>query len=182
MRSLTAGFFVSLDGVVEAPYTWHFPYLTDQVTEAVMAMTAKADAMLFGRHTYQEFASHWTTQPDDDPLAAHLNSLTKYVASSTLETADWQNSTLLGAEGLAERITGIKQQPGGDIAVSGSATLVRWLLANDLLDELTLLVHPVVLGTGARLFEGTLPRRALTLAHSAVLDNGTLHLTYRTTP
>ncbi|GAA3058134.1 dihydrofolate reductase family protein [Kitasatospora albolonga] len=181
MRTLTAGFFVSLDGVVEAPYTWHFPYLSDQVTEAVMGMTAKADAMLFGRHTYQEFASHWTAQPDDDPLASHLNSIAKYVASTTLEKADWQNTTLLGPEGLAGRITELKQRTGGDIAVSGSATLVRWLLANELLDELTLLVHPVVLGTGARLFEGTLPRRALTLARSATLDNGTLHLTYRTT-
>ncbi|MGW6917460.1 dihydrofolate reductase family protein [Kitasatospora sp. NPDC054939] len=177
MRRITAGFFISLDGVVEAPYAWHFPYLSEEVTRAVADLTAGAEAMLFGRRTYQEFARHWAPR-GDDPLAARLAAIPKYVASTTLERVDWANSTLLTGD-PAERIAELKRGGDGRVAVAGSAVLVRWLLAHGLLDELTLLVHPVVIGTGARLFEGESDRYPLALTRSAALANGTLHVTYR---
>src|SRR3954452_12241453 len=144
MRKIVAGLFISLDGVIEAPQTWHFPYFNDEMGEAVGAQMAAADAMLLGRVTYQEFAEFWPEQGGDDPGAAHMNATPKYVVSTTLESADWQNSTLLRGD-LVEEITALKASPGGDIATSGSATLVRSLLRENLLDELHLLVHPIIL-------------------------------------
>ena len=177
MRKIVVGLFVSLDGVVEAPNEWHFPYWSDEMGEAVTAQTAAADTMLLGRVTYQEFAGFWPHQGSEVELADYMNNTPKLVVSTTMTTVEWQNSTLLSGD-LVEEITKLKQQPGKNIGVSGSATLVRWLLRENLLDELRLLVHPIVVGRGKRLFEGMDDRLPLKLLDSRTFSTGVLFLTY----
>ena len=177
MRKIVAGLFISLDGVVESPDKWQFPYFNDEMGAEVGAQMDAADAMLLGRVTYQEFASFWPTAPADDPFTARMNETPKYVVSTTLDRAEWQNSTLIKGNIVAEIIS-LKQQPGKNIGITGSATLVRSLLGENLLDELRLLVHPLVVGSGKRLFpEGSEPM-ALTLVESRTFSTGVLSLTY----
>jgi dihydrofolate reductase len=176
MRKIVAGLFISLDGVVESPDKWHFPYLNDEMGEAVQAQMNAADAILLGRRTYEEFASYWPQQPSGDPFADHLNSTPKYVVSSTLDNLEWQNSSLITGDVAAE-LTKLKEQPGRDISMTGSGTLVRWLLDNNLLDELRLLVHPLVVGSGKRLFRDG-AQVPLTLAESRTFSTGVLSLLY----
>jgi dihydrofolate reductase len=178
VRKVIASEFVSLDGVMEAPDRWHFPYFNDEMGEAVGAEMGQADAMLLGRVTYQEFASYWPTSTDE-PFASHLNNTPKYVVSRALEEPlEWQNSTLIN-ENVAEEISRLKQRPGKNISIVGSATLVRSLLADDLLDELRLMVHPIVVGNGKRLFEDGGDQKALELVDSKTFATGVLYLTYR---
>jgi dihydrofolate reductase len=181
MRKIVAGLFISLDGVIEAPETWHFPYFDDEMGAAVTAQMAGADTMLLGRRTYEAFASFWPTQGDDDPTARHMNATPKLVASTTLTSADWQNSTLIRGD-LAEELTRVNRLPGKDIGVTGSATLVRSLLREGLLDELRLLVHPIVVGQGARLFPEGTSRQPLKLVDATTFTTGVLYLTYRPAP
>jgi dihydrofolate reductase len=176
-RRIVANYFVSLDGVVEAPDQWHFPYFDDQMGEAVGAGFASSDALLMGGTLYREWAEYWPAHADDD-FGGVMNGMTKYVVSRTLERADWTNTTLIKGD-VAARIREIKAQPGQDIAMSGSATLARWLLAEGLLDELNLLVHPIVVGSGARLFPDGSPKQPLQLAGSTAFGSGVLHLVYR---
>ena len=182
MRNVIAGLFISLDGVVEAPETWHFPYFNEEMMEAVRSQMAASDAMLLGRLTYQQFAAYWPgVRAEDEPMAAHMNNTPKYVVSTTLDTVEWANSTLITGN-VADAITRLKQQPGKNISIVGSPTLVHSLLQDDLLDELGLLVHPVVVGRGKRLFKegGTLKR--LSLVSSKTFSTGVLSLTYRPAP
>src|SRR3954447_22856962 len=180
MRKVTAGLFMSLDGVTESPDEWQFPYFNDEMGEAVGAAMAAADAMLLGRVPYQEFASSWPgVSSEDQPFADYMNTVPKYVASRTLEEPlEWNNSTLI-KENLAEEIRRLKLQPGKNIGITGSVTLVRSLLQEDLLDELGLMIHPVVLGSGKRLFEDEGSRKALELVDSKTFSTGVLYLTYR---
>jgi dihydrofolate reductase len=154
MRRVVASEFMSLDGVVESPDKWHFPYFNDQMGDAIGAAMAASDAMLMGRVLYEEWAALWPKQdPDENPVAARMNGVRKYVVSMTLEKPlEWENSTLI-RDNIAEEISRLKQLPGKDISISGSPTLVRSLLQDDLLDELRLMVHPIVVGSGKRLFE-----------------------------
>jgi dihydrofolate reductase len=175
MRQIAAGLFISLDGVVEAPEKWTGPYFNDQVGQAVGALMAGNDAMLLGRVTYEGFAAAFAGQSGG--MADQMNDTPKYVVSSTLASADWQNSTLINGD-VAGRISGLKQQPGQNIGMSGSSTLVSWLLRRGLLDRLDLLVFPVVLGAGKHLFselDGPLP---LTLSGSQTFSTGVVQLTY----
>ncbi|MGH3085778.1 MAG: dihydrofolate reductase family protein [Rubrobacteraceae bacterium] len=179
MRKVTAGLFVSLDGVTESPEEWQLPYFNDEMGEAVGAAMAQADAMLLGRVTYQEFASYWPgVSSEDQPFADYMNNTPKYVVSTTLDEVEWSNSTLVKGD-VAEEIAKLKQQPGENIGITGSATLVRSLLQNDLLDELTLMVHPVVVGSGERLFEDGEDRKALELVDSKTFATGVVYLAYR---
>jgi dihydrofolate reductase len=179
MRKIIAGEFVSLDGVMEAPDQWHFPYWSDEMGEVVSAQMAATDAMLLGRVTYQEFASFWPAQSDEVPGAAHMNETPKFVVSTTLDNVDaWQNSTLINGDVLAG-IAHLKQQPGKDIGVTGSATLVQSLLEAGLLDELQLLVHPIVVGRGKRLFRDQSQQTGLKLDESRTFPTGVLALTYQ---
>jgi dihydrofolate reductase len=180
VRKVIASEFVSLDGVMESPEEWHFPYFNDEMMEAIGSAMAEADAMLMGRVLYEEWAAFWPNQdPDENPVAAQMNGVRKYVVSTTLEgPLEWQNSTLIG-ENVAEEITRLKQQPGKDISISGSGTLVRSLLREDLLDELRLMVHPIVVGSGKRLFEDGGDRKPLELVDSQTFGTGVLYLTYR---
>jgi dihydrofolate reductase len=175
MRKITAGLFISLDGVVEAPDQWHFPWFNDEMGEIVGAQMAASDTMLLGRRTYEEFASYWPHQGGDEPFAAAMNETPKLVVSTTLERADWQNSTIV--RGL-EELRSIREQPGRNLGITGSATLVRSLIRENLLDELHLLVHPIVVGPGKRLFEDGLERTALRLLDSRTLSTGVVYLTY----
>ena len=180
MRKVIAAEFVSLDGVMESPEQWHFPYFNDEMGEAIGAAMGQADAMLMGRVLYEEWAAYWPQQdPEENPFAARMNSIQKYVVSTTLEgPLGWSNSTLIGGN-VAEEISRLKQQPGKHIAISGSGTVVRSLLADDLLDELKLMVHPVVVGTGKRLFEEGGEQKALKLVDSKTFSTGVLYLTYQ---
>ncbi|OLT14635.1 pyrimidine reductase [Pseudonocardia sp. CNS-139] len=174
MAKIVANFFISLDGVVEAPDQWHFPYFDDEMGAVVGAGIEATTVMLMGRTLYDEWAAYW---PDstDEPIASRFNAMPKYVVSSSLEKPEWNNTTVL--TGSVEEVRRFKETVDGRIGMSGSATTVRWLLANGLLDELRLLVHPIVVGHGQRLFEET-PTHKLTLAASAALSSGVLDLTY----
>ena len=178
MRKIVAGLFISLDGVVESPEQWHFPYWSDEMGEAIGSQMAASDAMLLGRVTYQEFASYWPQQGSDVEMADYMNGARKYVVSTTLTSADWQNSTLINGD-VNAALTALKQEPGKDIAITGSGTLVRTLLRDGLLDELRLLVHPVVVGRGKRLFPDGVEQMGLQLADSQTFPTGVLYLTYQ---
>jgi dihydrofolate reductase len=174
MRKIVSGLFISLDGVVEAPDQWQFPYFNEEMGNAVQSMMDSSEAMLLGRRTYEEFAAYWPTSTDD--FAAQMNGTQKYVVSNTLTSADWQNSTLVSGD-VVKELASLKEQPGGNLGVTGSGTLVRSLLREGLLDELHLLVHPIVVGTGKRLFDDG-PRVPLRLTDSQTFSTGVLHLTY----
>jgi len=177
MRKIKSSFFISLDGVVESPDEWHFPYFDDEMGEAVTAGFATTDAMLMGRVHYQESAAYW---PDhaDEPFGDVMNSMKKYVVSDTLQEAEWENTEILSGD-VAQKLTDLKAQDGGDITMAGSATTVRWLLREGLLDELNLLVHPLVVGKGlARLFPPDEPSTPLELLSSQTLKSGVLNLSY----
>jgi dihydrofolate reductase len=177
MRKIKSNFFISLDGVVESPDQWHFPYFNDEMGAAVGAGFSTTDALLMGRVLYEEWAAYWPEHADE-PFGDVMNSIKKYVVSDSLQAADWQNSELLTGD-VAQQLTDLKAQDGGDITMSGSATTVRWLLREGLLDELILLVHPIAVGDGmARLFPPDQPRTPLELLSSETFENGVLHLRY----
>ena len=178
MRKIVTGLAISLDGVVESPANWGFRFLNEEMNELIAAGIAQADAILLGRRTYLEFAELWPKQGSEVPMADFLNNTPKYIVSSTLDTLDWGPATLLGGD-LAGAITQLKGQPGKNIQVPGSPTLVRWLLRNGLLDELALMVCPVVVGSGMHLFDELNGQREFELVQSAPLSTGALAVTYR---
>jgi dihydrofolate reductase len=178
MRKVVAVEFVSLDGVMESPEEWAFPYSNDEMEEANASGMAASDALLLGRVTYEQMAAYWSNQSGGVPMVDYLNSVPKFVVSTSLDTVEWQNSTLIGGD-VAEEIARLKQQPGKDIAILGSSILVRSLLQDDLLDELRLIIHPIVLGSGKRLFEDEGDQKALELVDSKIFGTGVLYLTYR---
>jgi dihydrofolate reductase len=179
VRKLTASFFVSLDGVVEAPESWHFPYFSDEMGAAIGRAMASSDAFLLGRRTYEEWAAFWPAQdPAQNPMADAMNATQKFVVSRSLTAAEWQNSTVLNGD-LVSEVSVLKAEPGKDIAVAGSATLVRSLLQKRLLDELRLMIHPVLVGSGGRLFDQAAVPVALELVESQTFSSGVLNLTYR---
>jgi dihydrofolate reductase len=176
MGKIVSNFFVSLDGVVESPDKWHFPYFDDAMGAIISAGMSTTTAFMMGRKLYDEWSSYWPRQAPDVPFSDFINTIPKYVLSSTVKDPAWQNTTVISQD-VAATVRDLKKDSDGDIGMSGSATTVRWLLANDLLDELALLVHPIAVGSGQRLFEDT-TTRPLKLLSSATLDSGVLHLRY----
>jgi dihydrofolate reductase len=177
VRKIKSNFFISLDGVVEAPDKWHFPYFDDEMGAAVGAGFATADAMLMGRVLYEEWAAYWPEHADE-PFGDVMNSMKKYVVSDSLQAAEWQNTELVNGD-VARKLADIKALDGGDIAMSGSPTTVRWLLHQGLLDELNLLVHPIAVGSGlARLFPPDEPTVRLQLRSAQPFKSGVLNLIY----
>ena len=179
MRKLVAVEMVSLDGVMGAPDSWAFPYNDREIEEVNEAGMAASDALLLGRVTYEAFAAFWPHQPGGTPLVDYINSVPKYVVSTTLEEPlGWNSSALIRVD-VAERIAELKRQPGKDITIVGSDTLARSMLRENLLDELRLMVYPVVVGGGKRLFEGEGPLMGLDLVRAKTFGSGVVSLDYR---
>jgi dihydrofolate reductase len=178
MRKLIVGEFISLDGVVEAPEKWHFPYVNEEMFDIMWSLQATVDTMLLGRVTYQSYAGAFANAPAGDQIAARMNKPAKVVVSRTLHNLEWGNSTLLSGD-VAAAVASLKEQPGGDIITTGSTSLVRILLRAGLVDELHLFTHPIVVGTGQRLFEDEGIQVPLTLTECRQLSTGTVYLAYR---
>lgn len=194
MRTITAIESITLDGVMQAPGGanedtrggfrqggWSPPYMDHVMGGAMGGGMAAGGPLLFGRRTYEQFASFWPRQTDGNPFTPVLDGATKYVASSTLSSDSelpWQNSTLLGGD-VPAAVKALKQQDGKDIGILGSGELVRSLLTHGLIDELVLLMHPLVLGEGARLFPGQGPAYRLELVSSVVTTTGVIIATMR---
>jgi dihydrofolate reductase len=174
MGSIKSGLFISLDGVIEAPEAWHFDYWNDEMGAAVGALMAGNDAMLLGRVTYDGFAEFWPKADPDDPMTAQMNGARKYVVSTTLTEATWENTTVVRGDVRAE-LAKLKQD--AQLGTTGSAALVRWMLEQGLVDELHLLVHPVVIGQGEKLF-GDGAKVPLRLVSSTTFETGVVHLVY----
>jgi dihydrofolate reductase len=182
MRKIIAGLFISLDGVVEAPDQWHFPYFNDEMGNAVGATFGVADTMLFGRKTYDSFAGAWPEREaaggEDAGFAKSLGDMRKIVVSTRMLEFTWRNSEQLEGD-LIDAVAALKRGEGGSIGMSGSVSVVRQLLAAGLLDELHLLVHPIAVRKGLRLFdEGETPV-LLNLVSSETFRTGVLNLVYR---
>jgi dihydrofolate reductase len=178
MRKIVVSEFLSADGVMEAPDTWQFPFQTEEMGAITERQTNDTDAFLLGRVTYEIFAGFWPTMTNNEfGVADKWNSAPKYVVSNTLQNADWNNSILIKSN-VVEEIRKLKQQPGGKIAIIGSATLVHSLLNAGLVDEIEVLVHPIVLGKGVRLFSDGY-HSSLKLADSKTLPNGVVYLSYQ---
>ncbi len=181
MQKIVAQLFISLDGVVEAPDQWHFPYFNDEMGEAVSSDLMGADAFLLGRKTYDSFAGAWpereTAGEEDAEIAKVLGDTRKVVVSRQRLEFHWRNSEVLAGD-LVEGVTALKNEPGGTIAMSGSISIVRQLLAAGLLDELHLLVHPIAVRKGMRLFDEGAEPIPLRLVSSATFRTGVLDLRY----
>jgi dihydrofolate reductase len=174
MGSIKSSLFISLDGVIERPETWHFGYFNDEMGEVIGELMGGSDATLLGRQTYDEFAGYWPNADPSDPITGQMNGSRKYVVSTTLTDAAWENSTLISGDVKAE-LAKLKQD--NNLGTTGSATLVRWLLEEGLIDELHLLVHPVVVGHGKKLFaDGA--KVPLKLVSATTFTTGVLHLVY----
>ena len=178
MRKLKAWQYVTLDGVVEAPEKWVMA--DDEMFAEQTAGYASSDALLLGRTTYDVFAASWPQRGSEVPNADWMNNTRKYVASTTLDSPEWQNTTVLDGD-ISKEVSRLKQEDGETITLNGSATLLRTLLAAGLVDELVLFLHPVVLGAGSRLFADGQGLGALTLADCHTYTNGVVSLTYQPT-
>lgn len=180
MRRLFTGLFTSLDGIVEADDQWQFPYFDEELFQGITAGWARAGATLLGRRSYEGFDALRGEHPDS-PAVAFLDAVPKYVVSTALNDVSWRGTPVLGDRDLREQVLQLKREPGRDILVLGSPTLVRWLLRNDLLDELNLTVLPIIVGSGVRLFEDMdMPggHLGLDLGRARTLASGVLELTY----
>ncbi|MEV7520509.1 dihydrofolate reductase family protein [Streptomyces sp. NPDC091371] len=182
MRKIAAQFFISLDGVVEAPDQWHFPYFNDEMGAAVDATLGTADTLLLGRRTYDSFAGAWPGREaaggEDAPFAKLLGDARKIVVSNRPLESGWRNSERVGGD-LVAPVTALKNEPGtGTVWISGSVSVVRQLLAAGLLDELNLLVHPIAVRKGLRLFEEGDAPAPLELLSCEAFATGVLNLFY----
>jgi dihydrofolate reductase len=181
MRKIIAGLFIALDGVVDEPGDWHFPYFNDEMGRAVTNTLGQADTLLLGRKTYDSFAGAWPERElagdEDAGMAKSLGDARKIVVSNQDLTFTWRNSEQLRGD-FVEAVTALKNEPGGVIGMSGSVSVVRQLLAAGLLDELHLLVHPIAVRKGTRLFEEGDTTMPLRLISSETFTTGVLNLVY----
>jgi dihydrofolate reductase len=180
MGQIHAHEFMTLDGIVDAP-TWTVDYeFLPEMEKTLGAVTARCEAIVLGRNTYEMFEPAWSTRTvEEDPGAPFFNDTTKYVVSGTLTDPTWRNSEVIGPYD-PDRIRRLKEEVDGDIYTSGSITLVRALLADDLLDQLHLVVYPLTRGSGPRLFTEDAEARKLSLAASEAYEHGVVYLNYRT--
>ena len=190
MRKIVVGTFLSLDGVYQGPGSpeedteggfkvggWQIPYFDEDAGRFIGESYAATDGLLLGRVTYQLFAAFWPSAPAEDPFAAQMNSMPKYVVSKTLTEVTWNNSKLIKGD-LTEGVAKLK--PGsGHIAVVGSGKLAQSLMQHNLVDEFELWVHPVILGSGKQLFGGGIPKTGLRLINTRTTGSGIVILTYQ---
>jgi dihydrofolate reductase len=190
MRKLIASTFTSLDGVMQAPgvptedptgnFTlggWLFPFMDAEIDISAAGFDGKNRELVLGRKTYEIFEAYWPCQSEDDPIARTLNAAKKHVASRTLKSLQWNNSSLLGAD-IVSAITALKAQPGHDLQIIGSGNLIQTLHAASLIDEYNVWTYPVVLGRGKRLFENGARPCALRIVASKVSTAGVVMSTY----
>lgn len=191
MQKLVVGTFLTLDGVMQAPGDpqedteggfqhggWHLPLFDDDAGRIISEQIVETDSLLLGRKTYQIFARYWPNAPADDPIAQKLNNLPKHVVSTTLDKAEWNNSTLIKGN-VSEEVNKLKQSGSGILSVTGSGKLAQTLMQKDLIDEYILWIHPIVLGSGKRLFEGGIVPVNLKLVDTKTTASGILILTYQ---
>jgi dihydrofolate reductase len=173
MGRIISHFFIALDGVVEKPEEWHMSYVDDEMMAIISSGMETNKAFLMGRNSYDGNAEYWPNS--DVPFADYFNNIQKFVISSSLKDPSWNNTTVVAGD--VEAVQQMKDRVDGDIFMTGSAITVRWLIANGLLDELSLLLHPVTVGKGQRLFEDD-TAHTLELTGSTTLSTGVVHLTY----
>lgn len=178
MRRVVVTEHVSLDGVMEEPGQWSFQFWNDEAAQYKSDELFASDALLLGRVTYQGFAAAWPTMTDTGEFGEKMNSMPKYVASTTLEEVAWNNSRPIKGN-VVEEISALKQQPGQDILVAGSGVLVHTLMQYDLIDEYRLMVHPIILGSGKRLFREESDTKTLKLVETKTFSSGIVVLTYQ---
>ena len=177
MRKVVVSEFVSLDGVIEEP-SWTFQFSSEEQQKFKFDELFASDALLLGRVTYEGFAAAWPSATDEEGFADRMNGLPKYVVSTTLEEPlEWNNSRLIEGD-VAEEVSRLKQQPGHDILIYGSGELVHTLMQHDLIDEYRLMVYPVVLGSGKRLFRDGI-NTTLRLVETRTFSSGVVVLSYR---
>jgi len=185
MSKVVASTFLSLDGVMEDPGGsegfehggWQLPYLDDDGGRIMGEQLAVAEALLLGRVTYEGFAAAWPSMTDEEGFADKMNSMPKFVASTTLKEAQW-NATVIKGD-VAEEVARLKQRPGGDLLIFGSGRLVHTLREHNLIDEYSLWVHPIILGSGKRLFKAGRDATPLNLVDTKTTSMGVLVLTYQ---
>jgi dihydrofolate reductase len=192
MQKVIVSEFMTLDGVMQAPGLpdedrsggfehggWWIPNSDDIAGNAITEAFAATSGLLLGRRTYEIFSAYWPSAPADEPLASTINSMPKYVVSTTLkEPLEWNNSTLIKGD-VAEEVAKLKQESGNELQVIGSGELVQTLMNHDLVDEYRLMITPLVLGSGKRLFRDGIPMTPLHLADSKISSTGVLIVTYR---
>ncbi|WP_329424853.1 dihydrofolate reductase family protein [Streptosporangium sp. NBC_01495] len=177
MRKIITMTQTTLDGFIDNPHLWSMPYTNEESMAYAMDLALGSDALLLGRVTYVGMSQAWPGM--SNPYADHVNSIQKYVVSSTLEKADWEPSTIIHGDDLVATVTELKKQSGGNIMIWGCGQLTDTLMEHGLLDEYRLLVSPVIVGQGQRLFRGENVTATLELVDSTTFDTGLLALTYR---
>ena len=186
MRKVVATEYITLDGVMEDPGGgektghggWSFQFWNEEAAKFKFDELFASDALLLGRVTYQGFAKAWPSMRDEAGFADRMNNLPKYVVSTTLQTVEWNNSRLIKGN-IAEEVSRLKQQPGKDILLAGSAALVNTLMQHDLIDEYRLMVHPIIVGGGKRLFGDGINKKVLRLVDTKTFSSGIIVLSYQ---
>jgi dihydrofolate reductase len=176
-RRVVASTYVTLDGYIDEPGTWSFPFWCEEAAEFKSKELFASDALLLGRITYEGFAAAWPTMKDTGDFGAKMNAMPKYVASRTLKTATW-NATIIEGE-VADAVRALKAADGGDLLIGGSGQLIDYLTGHDLIDEYRLMIHPIVLSAGTKRLFNTAPRRTLSLADSITFPTGVVVHTYQ---
>jgi dihydrofolate reductase len=177
MRKIVATEYVTLDGVMHEPGQWSGQFFNDEAVKFKYDELFASDALLLGRVTYEGFAKAWPTMTGTGDFGERMNGIPKYVVSTTLTNPEWNNSHVISAN-VVEEISKLKQDPGQDILLAGSGVLLHTLMENDLVDEYRLMLHPIVLGSGKRLFENENQTKTLKLVETKPFASGIVVLTY----
>jgi len=179
-RRVVASTYITLDGYIDEPGTWSFPFWSEEASQFKAKELFASDALLLGRLTYEGFAAAWPTMQGTGEFGEKMNSMPKYVASRTLDSATW-NATIVKGD-VAEEVRKLKQDDGGDLLIGGSGQLIDFLTGHDLIDEYRLMIYPIVLGNGTKRHFTTVPRRTLTLVDAATFPTGVVVHTYHPVP